>query len=178
MWRSTNVFTRHRDDSRISEGKLTKPRQLDIHVLMNAIDRHDSEWLTAQSDEVRSEFIPLVAMRWASGLSGPEAPFTCWLLNQRVNRRLFDLDTDLSYRLLAACGLHRQLRHSWLAAANQTSGNAAYRLLAEYHPAASDDELRILLSLYSREEFAEFVNDCGLTKNEAKTYLTAYDKAI
>lgn len=145
---------------------------------MNAIDRHDSEWLTTQSDEVRGEFYPLVAMRWTSGLSGPEAPLTCWLLNQRVNRHLFDLDKDLSYRLLAACGLHRQLRHTWLAAANPTGSNAAYQLLAEQHPAASDDELQVLLSLYTRDEFAQFVDECGLTKDEAKTYLTAYDKVI
>ena len=80
-------------------------------------------------------------MRWATGIrDAAEATYMLWLINHRVNAHLFDLDKDLSFRLLASCGLHRALRHEWLrgTATNRSTANVACRLLAEQHPTASD----------------------------------------
>jgi hypothetical protein len=157
---------------------LSKERNLDIMDLLAAVDRGDGNWLSQQSEAAQHEFTPLVAMRWATGIKDTaEATYMLWLINHRVNAHLFDLDKDLSFRLLASCGLHRSLHHEWLrgASSSQSTTNAAYRLLAEQNPTASDGELQILLSLHSRDEFAQFVLDCGKTKDEAKVVMKAYD---
>lgn len=157
---------------------MPKDRKLDMIALLRAVDHHDGDWLAAQSDDARKEFQPVVALRWAAGVSaGSDAGCMLWLINHRVNRHLWAYqEPDLSFRLLASCGLGKSLRHEWLPA-GRTGGtiNAAYRLLAEHHPDANDDELRVLLGTYTRAEFAEFVADCGKTKEDIKTCLKAYD---
>ncbi len=158
---------------------MTKTRKLDFSGLMRAIDRRQSGWLTAQPADVSKEFgaAALPAMRMAScGESGTDAAYALWSINQRVNYRMFDLSQkhpDLCYRLLASCGLDRYLSRQWLAPRATSTSNAALKLLAEHHPTASDRELRMLLSFYTRETFAQFVADCGLKDQE---YLKAYDK--
>ena len=154
------------------------PRKLDIMVLLNAIDQHDSDWLMAQPEDARKEFAPSVAMRWASNVSDSvEAAYMLWTINDRVNRHLFDLSQhpDLCYRLLASCGIKRSLHRQWLGPRRATD-NLALSLLGEYHPSANETELRLLLSLYTRDTFADFLGDCGLDDEKSKKYLIAYDK--
>ena len=159
---------------------MSKERKLDIFALLNAVDRRDSDWLMAQPDDARKEFMPLVVMRWATGVKDSvAAAYLLWLINHRVNRHLFDLHQhpDLCYRLLASCGLNQSLPRNWLAGPQRTaSDNKALNLLAEHHPMASEAELRMLLSLHTRESFAELVSDCGIGKDKAKDYVKAYDK--
>ena len=159
---------------------MSKARKLDIHALLNAVDRRDGDWLSEQPEDARNEFAPLVAMRWATGVTdGVAAAYMLWLINYRVNRHLFDLQKhpDLCFRLLASCGRNKRLSRQWMAGPQRTMGdNKALGLLAEHHPMASETELRILLSLYTRESFADWLADCGIAKDEAKDCLKAYDK--
>lgn len=150
-------------------------------ALLRAMDRRDADWLAQQPADVRQEFVPLVAMRWATGIpDGAAAVMMLWLINQRVNRHLFDISTghpDLCYRLLASCGLNKPLRHDWIKGPGQGANeNKALRLLATHHPDANDDELHLLLSLHTRETFEQYVLECGMQKDEVKDYLKAYDK--
>lgn len=147
-------------------------------ALLRAVDRRDGDWLAKQPEDARKEFAPLVAMRWATGVKdGITAAYALWLINRRVNRHLFDLEPDLAYRLLASCGIGTGSTPQWVAGPRRTAGeNAALCLLAEHHPMASDAELRMLLSLYSRDDFALFLDDCGLAKDKTKECLKAYDK--
>ena len=159
---------------------MSKARNLDIFALLNAVDRGDGDWLSKQSEAARNEFAPLVAMRWATGVTdGVATAYMLWLINYRVNRHLFDLQKhpDLCFRLLASCGGKGRLAREWLAAPRRTIGdNKALGLLAEHHPMASETEMRMLLSLHTRDSFADWVADCGIAKDKAKDYLKAYDK--
>ena len=159
---------------------MSKDRKLDIFALLRAVDNRDSDWLAAQPEDARKEFMPLVAMRWATGVpDGVAAVYMLWLINHRVNRHLFDLSKhpDLCFRLLASCGRNTHLSRKWLAGPQRSTGdNKALGLLAEHHPMANDAELRMLLSLYTRDDFAILVSDCGIDKADAKDYLKAYDR--
>jgi hypothetical protein len=149
-------------------------------ALLRAADRRDGDWLAKQPEDARKEFAPLVAMRWATGVrDSGTAAYALWLINRRVNRHLFDFHQhpDLCYRLLASCGLALGDVPEWLPGPRRTAGeNAALRLLAEHHPMASDAELRMLLGSYSRDDFSQFLGDCGMPKDKVKDYLKAYDK--
>jgi len=157
---------------------MTKTRKLGFASLLQAIDQRDGGWLAAQPTEISNEFTPLTTMRMAScGIRGREAAHTLLRLNQRVNYRLFDLSKhpDLCFRLLASCGLKRYQQRQWLPQRSTSNSNLALKLLAEHHPMANESEICILLSLYTRETFTEFVTDCGLKKEQTE-YLKAYDK--
>jgi hypothetical protein len=152
-----------------------------MFALLRAVDRRDANWLAAQPDKARKEFKPLVAMRYATCVQdGVVAACMLWLINHRVNRHLFDLQKypDLCYRLLASCGLDRgNLRYDWIAPPRRpVADNAALRLLAEHHPLANDAELRLLLALHGRDGFAKLAADCGLSKEQEKDCMKAYDQ--
>ena len=162
---------------------MKKERKLNFTALLRAVDNHDANWLAAQPEDARKEFSPLTAMRMATGVQndGMAAVYMLWLINRRVNCHLFDLkEPDLSFRLLASCGLQEgSLRREWLTGPRQAShANLALDLLAKHHPTASEGELRMLLSLYSRKDFAVFAADTGHTKEQVNECLKAYDKLV
>lgn len=148
---------------------------------LQAIDKRDFDWLAAQPEDARKEFAAMVVMRVAASVRGDGiiSAYLLCLINQRLNRHLFSLHKypDLCFRLLASCGLGKTLQREWIKGPARTvSDNIALQLLAEHQPLASDHELRGLLSLYSRKQFASFLADCGITDKAADNHLKAYDQ--
>lgn len=154
---------------------MSKDHKLSFAALATAVDQRDTNWLSRQPEDAQKAFA-LPAMRFVASSDGKNAGIFLWLVNRRVNYRLFDLrDRDLSYRLLASCGLGRGMYRNYLHGPSRAS-NPAYALLAKHNPLANDAEIRMLLSLYSRDEFANFVAECGLDKHDAKVCLEGYDR--
>lgn len=155
-------------------------RKLDIFQLLRATDQCDGNWFEKQPEDVKKEFAPVVAIRWASTVNdGPEAVYMLWIINERVNVHLFDLNKhpELLYRLMATCGLGKPLRHQWLAPHKRKGeGNKAFELLADYYPEANTDELEFLMSMHTKTSFSQFVNDCGMQPVDAKDIMKSYDK--
>jgi hypothetical protein len=155
-------------------------RKLDMFQLLRAADQCDGNWFSKQPEDAQKEFAPIVVTRWASTVGdGPESVYMLWMVNERVNVNLFDLHKhpDLVYRLMASCGLGKPLRHIWVAGnKRKNDNNKAYALLQERYPEASDRELNMLMSLYTKESFSQFVNDCGIQAAEAKEILKAYEQ--
>jgi hypothetical protein len=158
------------------------PRKLDMFVLLTALDRCDGDWLSKQSEDVRKEFTPLVAMRWMATLAdGPQSAYMLWLVNERVNGHMFDLSSkhpDLIFRLLASCGLGvAKNNHQWLPGVSRKhANNAAADLLLEWFPEANDVEISLLLSKYERAEFRKFIDECGVQPNDVQNVVKAFDK--
>lgn len=154
-------------------------RKLELGSLLRAIDNHDGDWLAKQSDDVKKEFAPLVIQRFVATVDGPDAPLMLVLVNERVNLHLFDLQRhpDLSYRLLASCGLGKPLKHQWLSGhRRKTESNKAYNLLAKQYPEANDREISFLMSRHTKNSFADLLSECGIQVAEAKEIMQAYDK--
>ena len=148
--------------------------------LLRAIDRRDGDWFGRQPAEAQKTFAPPVAQRFAVTVAdGAEAAYMLWMVNERVNRRLYDLykHPELTYRLLASCGLGVLQKHQWLAGATRRhAGNIAVDLLASQHPEANDDEIAFLLSQYDRDGFGQYLDECGIQPAEAKQLIKAYDQ--
>ena len=161
---------------------MKKEYKLPLSSLLRAIDNHDVNWLARQPDDVRTEFVPLTAMRWATCVQAVKAGYMLWVINRRVNRYLFSPGLahhpDLMFRLLASCGLQDGvLQRTWIAGPKQSgNGDLLLDLLAEQHPTATDAELRLLLTLHSRDDIATLAEDCGRPKDKVKECLKAYDK--
>lgn len=160
---------------------MSKARKLDIAHVLRAIDQRNFGWLDKQPEDARKEFAAVTAIRFVSAVRGDGAiaAYMLMMVNQRLNRHLFDLHKhpDLCFRLLASCGNGRVLRHEWLKGPERAaSNNLALQLLAEQHPLANDHELLGLLSLYSRKQFADFLADCGITDKAAADHMKAYDR--
>ncbi len=157
-----------------------KDYKLDIFQALRAIDQKDGDWLNRQPDDARKGFKPLVAMRWASTVNdGPQATYMLWMINERVNQQLFELyhHPDLVFRLIASCGIGTVQKHQFIPfPARHSQMNLATKLLQEYYPQASESEIQLLLALFDRASFKQFVDDCGIQPDEAKEIFKEYDK--
>jgi hypothetical protein len=157
-----------------------KERKLDIFDVLRATDRRNGNWLHQQPDDAQKEFAPLVVMRWAATVvDGPGAAYMLYMVNDRVNCHLYEFynHPDLVFRLLASCGLGNVQKHQWLAGTpRKATGNAAANLVREHYPEASDPEIDLLLSLFDRNSFKQFVDECGVQPDDAKGVMNAYVK--
>ena len=153
--------------------------KLDIFDTLAAIDRRDFGYLDRQEDEARKAFAAPVVMRWASAAStGPMADVVLVTVNEKANRNFYDLYEypDLQYRLLAACGTGRVLKHHWVvpSKAKRTSSRLT-NFLAEHWPDANEQEIALLLHHFDRNTFEDFINGCACDAAESKELLRAFD---
>jgi hypothetical protein len=150
-----------------------------------AVDRLDGDWLDRQPEENRKGFAAPVFLRWASAIDGGDfaQEYTISLVNDRVNlyaNELMSKYPDLLFRLAASCGVGDRQRHVWLPLAKRKgpsvhSGNAAWQLVAEFNPSASEAEIDLLMGLHTADSFRAFAEDAGLQQDSSKEVLKAYD---
>jgi hypothetical protein len=160
---------------------LSTEWKLDIFELLKAIDKRDKNWLSQQSLESQKAFNPKIVLRWASTVpnNGTEAYYMLFILNERLNVHLWTLQKhpELLYKLFASCGIGKQIKRQWLGdKQTKRENNKAYNLLALHNTNASEKELDMLLSLYTKDTFSEFISECGLQPDVAKETLKAYEK--
>lgn len=160
---------------------MATERKLDIFKLLNAVDKKNYDWFSKQSDDAQKEFAPSVAMRWLSTLDniGMASEYMLVMVNERVNDHLWDYSKhpDLVYRLMASCGLGSTQKHQWLSPQKRKNeGGKAFELLQKHNQEVNEDELDFLMSGFSKEEFSQYVDDCGIDKTEAKEILKSFNK--
>jgi hypothetical protein len=154
--------------------------KLDIFETLTALDRRDFSYLERLDEDARKGFTPVVALRWLSAIGdGPEQDLMLPLVNEIANVNFFDLfdHPELQYKLMAACGLGRKLRHQWIGMAKQQSApDKLYACLAKFWPDANNTEMKIILSQFTRDTFEEFLLEGGCETNEVPTILASYDR--
>lgn len=161
---------------------MANERKLDLFGgLLPAIDRNNGTWLSKQPEDAQKEFVPVVAIRYAATVeNSSEAAYMLWMINERVNVHMFELykHPDLIFRLMASCGLGSPVRHQWLPLHKRKGGsNKAFDFLAELHPEASNREVDMLLSKYTKETFTQLVKDCGIQPDPAKALIKAFQSS-
>lgn len=140
---------------------MTKsPPKLDIFKVLDAVDRRDFEFLSKLTEEARSGFAPVVAMRWASAVDGPLAEYAILATNKMANLHFFDLydHPDLQYRLIASTGTGRRCKHYWIPSAKRSqTASTIHSYLSKYWPDANSDELDLIISQFDIDTFKSFV---------------------
>jgi hypothetical protein len=154
--------------------------KLDIFDTLAALDRRDFDFLDRQADDVKKGFAPPVVMRWMSASQDrTTAAATLMLVNEIANRNFYDIydHPELQFKLLASCGLGRTQRHAWVPLSKQTKeGGKLYDYLGKHWPEASHKELKLVLSQFTRDTFAAFLEDSGCDPADIKGLVDAYDR--
>jgi hypothetical protein len=161
--------------------KPKKEYKLKIGDVMAAVDRNDGSWLSKQKEDDREGFVPYTFIRWVSSIENvSRAEDVIGATNYYLNPYMLTYSEEhpeLAFRLGALCGTGKREKHIWVPPAKRPIvNNKARDLVAQYNPLANDDEIDMLLRLYTRDSFKEFINDAGLVDAEAKETLAAYDK--
>lgn len=156
---------------------MASERKLDIFELLSAVDHHDLEYLSKQSEEARKEFAPVVALRWASSVRKEEyADYYLIMINEMANLNFFDIADHpiLQYKLMAACGVGETLHHQWIPVVKRKSSGYLHQFLLQYWPNANDDELNILIQGFSKDEFKLFVEGTACDQQIAKKVISLH----
>lgn len=154
--------------------------KLDIFETLASIDKRDFGFYDRLTEEQRKGFAPPVILKWVSGIQGDgnTAEQYIWLTNQ-ANINFWDIydHPELQYKLMASAGRGRNQRHKWIPLPkNGMKSDKVTKFLSQFWPDANDTEMKIILNQYTRETFIAFVYSAGLTPEEEKEIIDAYDR--
>lgn len=158
---------------------MKEKHKLDIFDVMAAIDRRDTDFLDRQEPDTKKAFTPLVAMRWASAVQGPQAENYLILTNEFANIHFHDLyeHPELQFKLLTMAGCGKSVRHQWIPTSKRSKAvSKICEFVGQYYPLASDYEIDNLVSRFDYDGFAEFVYSTGCSPEETKEILNVFKK--
>lgn len=159
----------------MTTGKKKPP--LDIFKVMEAIDKRNFGFYKTLTDEEKKAFSPLVIMRWISAVKGSDEinGYYIQMVNEMINRNLWDpclsKHPELLYMLLAQCGIGQKVNHEWIKGFSREKKSKLTEFLRTYYPSASTNELDFLVSINSKEQLIEMVEESGLQDDEAKVLI-------
>jgi hypothetical protein len=159
--------------------KSTTPK-LDIFDEMRNADLKNLRFLEEQTPELQKTFSPLVAMRWFSAVpdNSPMRDYSLILTNEILNLNFWSLKDhpELQWKLMAACGSGKVLRHQWIPMSKRKQISKVQQFMLQWYPSANNDELNLLTQSMTRDDFENFVKSTGATDSELEDILAAHDK--
>ncbi len=138
-------------------------KKLDIFKLLSSIDEGDVSFYKNLEEDVKKEFVPLVAMRWASGTSSKKQILK---LNHFVNTSVFNLyqHRDLLYNLMVVASDGKQKSYKWIKRASKLGNKpTTIKLLAAYYE-CSLTRAREYEKLLSVDDVLHIANKVGEDK--------------
>lgn len=157
-----------------------KQYKLDLANVLQAIDKRDLTFYSRLNDEEKKGYVPLVLMRYISSVTdqNKNAAYAVLATNDLVNVGFWQLDKhkELQHKLLCLSGLGSKQYRPWLSYKSRKSKNKIYEFLAEQYSSLNDDEIELIYSHLSIDEFKDFLNQSGLTDKEIKELLAEWKK--
>lgn len=159
--------------------------KLDLKTTLEAADRGLRDYYTNLTEEERKGFAPKVLVRWLSSLpdTNPQQQYSIIATNDLVNLGLYRRSNhpELTWLLMTLAGTGRKAYHTWIPT-RKSEGRTPLldEFIREHWPTCNDDEMELLRSLYTQEEWVSLAQESGLTdkavkdlKNELKKQLGA-----
>jgi hypothetical protein len=158
----------------MATGKVTKPKKVPkilLSDMLNALDRRDKDWYNRLDDEQKKEFSPWLVMRYASSTSGPDYIQDHYLTvtNQLCNVNFSSLGkehNELHWLCMQAVGVGANQTHPFIKPPKRGSANKLFAWLASKYPELSDEEIELMLSINSEDDFKSMAEQLGMQKND------------
>jgi hypothetical protein len=150
-----------------------KERKLDIfQEVLPAVDRRNMDFWNKMTDEQKKEFSPWLIQRWVSSVDGsPEVQeYFIQAINERVNINMKELKNhpELSWMLLASCGIRKAYRRSWIGASKGIKKDKISDFIAELYPSAGEQEIELMRVINNEEELKQVAEQMNLNRSEIK----------
>lgn len=159
---------------------MAKERKLDIFELLGHIDTCNKDYYSKMTEEQKKEFnSPVVAMRWLSTVGDKSglAEYYLRATNHFVNKNFLELSKhpELQYKLMTCVGLGQKQRHQWIPFAKRDKKKNKVDILIErVYPDINEDELRIVKTKTSVDDFKQLCEDFGIDDKEIKEYVKEF----
>ena len=148
---------------------MAKPK-IPLGDMLSAIDRNDFDFYSQLDSELKKEFSPWMAMRYASSARGAAVHHYLLMVNDIVNVdfSLLKDHPDLQWKLLAVCGMGSNKYHEFIHPGKKQKKNKLETLLMERYPTLNKDERKLLTEINSTDELKELARDTGMNDKEIK----------
>lgn len=155
------------------EKAAPKERKLDIfQEVLPAVDRRNMDFWNKITDDQKKEFSPWLIQRWVSSSDGSTdiQEYFIQAINERVNINMKELKNhpELSWMLLASCGIRRAYRRSWIGVSKGVKKDKIMIFLQELYPTAGEQELELIRSINDEAELHYLAESMNLNKSEIK----------
>jgi|TARA_B100000497_G_C7561015_1_gene338471 hypothetical protein len=149
--------------------------KLSIKEEMRAIDQRDRGWWDSLTEEEQKKVNIFVLMRYTSAVQTKNYDIEYHyikLTNELVNKHynIIRHETQLQHKLLQCIGIGSSQFHPWIPPSKQKKGKAGKLLkwLQELYPTYNDDELELLVSSNTKQDFTELAEELGMDKKQIK----------
>jgi len=149
--------------------------KLSIKEEMRAIDQRDRSWWDSLTEEEQKKVGIFVLMRYTSAVETNNSDIEYHYLkltNELVNKHYNILrhEPQLQHKLLQCVGLGVTQFHPWIPPSKKRKGKAGKLLkwLQELYPTYNDDELELLVSTNSKQDFVDIAEEMGMDKKQIK----------
>lgn len=153
----------------------TKPKKepaIPLHEMLLALDRRDRGWYSRLSDEQKKAFSPWLTMRYASSVQDNPVLEEHYLLhtNAFCNRNFSAISVkehaELHWLTMQTAGVGRKMLHPFIKPPKGIKKNKIAKWISSVWPMMKDDEIELLLSINSVEDFADLAEQLGMEPKE------------
>jgi hypothetical protein len=150
-----------------------KKRELELPVVLKAIDQKNYNFYDALTDKQKKEFTAFVMMRFISNAPG-DRDIQEWFVemtNECVNKNYWSISkhAGLTWKLCTAVGTGIPTFHKYLPT-KKIELDKFENLLGELYPAMKLDDLKMLASMMDDNDREELFDKMGFDKNQRKEY--------
>jgi hypothetical protein len=159
-----------------------KQYKLDLTTVLQAIDGQDMTFYNRLSDEEKKSYTPLVLMRYMSSLTDQSkyGAYAVIATNDIVNIGFWELSKypDLQHKMLCLAGLGGKQYRPWVATKrSKIYSSKTNQWVSDQFPELNNDEIELLKSQYSTEQWETLLKGAGLNDSELKVLLDDWKKS-
>ena len=141
--------------------------KLNIANEMRQLDQKNRKFYEELTDEERKKFSNFLMIRWSSSIEGDSELQKYYIrsCNYYLNRHFFSINRHPKLQWLCATAVSPGLgsqRHNWIKPKKkETAKNPIRRRLGELYPNWKDNDLDLLASITTKQEFDQLMREHG-----------------
>ena len=149
-----------------------KESTLTLAMELPAMDLRNMNFYNDLSDEHKKEISLWLLMRYMSSSQG-NADHHLIMVNEIVNHNFSALSKhpELQWKLLALCGTGKKQFHPWISPPKGIKKNKLEEAILGFMPLIKDKDLEFLLTINSKDDWAEYFRDNGMDDKSIKDLL-------
>jgi len=154
-----------------------KAPKIPLPDMLNALDKRDKTWYSTLDDDQKKDFSPWLVMRYASSVDGPAYVQEHYLTatNQLCNRNFSGIGKEhdeLHWLCIQAVGVGAKQMHPFLKPPKKGKKNRLFEWLIEKYPSLSDDEIELMISINSPDDFKMMAEQLSMQPSEIDAIFT------
>lgn len=151
--------------------------KLNIANEMRALDSKDRDFYKSLTEEERKKFSNFLMIRWGSSVQGNSDLQAYYLMscNENLNKNFFDINNHPELQWLSATTVSPGMgsfRHEWIKQKKRENSNSKIiKFLRNFYPDYSDDDLELLATINTVEDFKKLAREHGWDDKRIKSEL-------